>query len=154
MHVVADLVGIFPAVSAGGQVIEVLLLLFHTVGNDPCLELNLAAFEEFDDLLPDNPAGNDGFGQGVAAQAVESVHVPARRFAGRIEALETVGGSVLVGANPAHAVMLGRPHRDHLGDRVDVQELVADFLHFPELGLDMLRAEMADIEPQVRAVWA
>ena len=45
--------------------------------------------------------------------------------------------------------MLGRPDRNQLGDRVDVKEIIADLFYFPELGLDMLGAQVADIKPKM-----
>ena len=40
----------------------------------------------------DDHAGNHGFGNGVAAEAVEAVHIPAGSFTGSEQALQSLTG--------------------------------------------------------------
>ena len=89
-----------------------------------------------------------------STEAVESVHIPAGRFTGGIEPLQSVGGPVLVGPDPAHAIVLAGTHGNHLRHGIDPEELGADLVHFPEFRLDMLFTQMANIQPQVIAVRA
>ena len=110
--------------------------------------------EKFGHPLAHHHAGHDGFGQGIAAQAVEAVEVPAGGLAGGEEALQAIDLAVAVGAHPAHGVVLGGPHRNQGFDAVDAQEVFADGLHFPEVGADVLRTQVADVQPEVGAVGA
>ncbi len=155
LHGVADLKDIFLAVLAGDQPVDPFLVF---VQPGPCtdggIELNLVALEELDDLFADDSARHNGLGQGIAAEAVEAVHIPAGGLSGGKKPFQAVGRPVLVGPDPAHGVVLGRADRDQLGDRVDAQEVIADLFHFPELGLDVLGAQVPDIQPEMVAVRA
>ena len=48
--------------------------------------------------------------------------------------------------------MLGRTDRDKLFARVNIKEMVADFIHFTQFGGNMLVTEMADIQPEMFAI--
>lgn len=52
------------------------------------LEHAFGTLEVLDHLAADVTPGNHGFGEGVAAQTVEAVQVPARRLTGGEQALE------------------------------------------------------------------
>jgi hypothetical protein len=82
------------------------------------------------------------------------MHIPARGLAGGKKPLQHIGYAVLVCPDTRHGIVLGRTDRDQLGDGIDSQEIIADFFHFPELGLDVLSAHVAYIEPKVVAVRA
>ncbi len=116
--------------------------------------MDLVPFKELNYLFPHDLSGNYGLGQGVSAQPVEAVHIPARGLTSREKPFEPIGGTILVGPNSCHGVMLGRPHRNQLGDGIDTQKIIADLFHFPELGLDVMFTQVADIQPEVIAVGA
>jgi len=50
--------------------------------------------------------------------------------------------------------MLGRPNRNQLGNGIDAQEMVADFFHLSEFGLNMFFTQVADVQPEVIAIRA
>ncbi len=80
-----------------------------------------------------------------------TIHVPARRLAGREQSLQCRALAGVVGAHAAHRVVLGRAHRDPLLDRVDAEEVVADLVHLAQVVLDVLLAQQRDVEPEVLA---
>ena len=47
--------------------------------------------------------------------------------------------------------MLRGPHRDPVLDRVDAEEVAADFLHLAQIAIDVLRAEQRNVQPQMLA---
>jgi hypothetical protein len=63
----------------------------------------------------------------------------------------SVGTGRGVGAHAAHRVVLRRAHRDPVARRVDAQEVLADLLHLAQVLLDVVRAELGDVQPQVFA---
>ncbi len=103
------------------------------------------------DVLADDHARDDRFRDRIAAQAVEAVHVPARRLAGREQALEVRALARVVGAHAAHRVVLRRPHRDPILGRIHAHEIVADLEDFAQVVPDVLLAQQRDIEPDVVA---
>src|SRR6202011_2269298 len=76
---------------------------------------------------------------------------PARGFARCVQSLERRTGASVIGANPAHGVMLRGPDRYPVLDRIDAKEIAADLLHFAQIGVDVLGAEQCDVEPEVLA---
>src|SRR5262245_33613355 len=120
----------------------------HAGGN---VDVVVRAVAEIADELAHDHAGHDGLGDRVASQAVEAVHVPAGRLAGREEALE---GRALAGGRRAHAthgVVLRGPDGDPFLGRVDAEEIVADLVHLAEIVLDVLLAQQRDVEPEMLA---
>ena len=153
-HLVAQGEGVFGAVLAAAEIGQALGLGGHGVfhqgeGEDQGLFLGKSG-----DPLSHRHAGDDGFGQGVAAQAVEAVEVPAGGFAGGKEGLQAVNLAMFIGAHPAHGVVLGGPDRDEGFHAVDAQEILANGVDFPEVGADVLGAQVADVQPEVGAVGA
>ena len=67
----------------------------------------------------------------------------------------------VVGADAAHRVVLGRPHRDPVARQVDAEEVAADVLHLAQLVVDMAapstamsshrRSPAADLTPLAAA---
>ena len=100
---------------------------------------------EVGDEFTDDHACNHGFGNRVAAEAVEAVHIPAGSFTGCEEALQLTGFARVVGTNAAHGVVLSRTDRDPFLRRVDAEEVVADFIHFTQVVLDVMFAEQRDV---------
>ena len=79
------------------------------------------------------------------------MQVPARRLAHREQAAQRGRLAAVVGADAAHRVVLGRPHRDPVARRVDAEEVAADVLHLAQLVVDVGGAEHRDVQPQVLA---
>ena len=97
-------------------------------------------FAEVGDEFAHDHTGHNGFRHGVTAQAVKAVHIPARSFAGSKKALERTGLACVVGANTAHGVVHSRTDRNPFLRRVNAEEVVADFIHFTQIVLDVVFA--------------
>ena len=106
---------------------------------------------EVGDEFADDHAGHDGFSNGVAAEAVEAVHVPTGRFAGGKETLERRRFAGRLRAHAAHGVVLSRTDGHPFLRRVNAEEVVADFVDFAQLVLDVMFAKQRDVEPDVFA---
>jgi hypothetical protein len=48
----------------------------------------------------------------------------------------------------SHRVVLRRPHGDEFGYRIDTYEIASQLRHVSQIGLEMLFAQMPDVEPQ------
>ena len=142
LHARAQRRGIFLAVLARCERLEVLLFAPQRVAHERGGQCHfvLRRVAVVGDVLTDDHAGHDGFGDGIAAQAIESVHVPAGRLAGGKQSLERRTLAGVIGAHAAHGVVLRGPHRDHLVDRIDAEEVFADLLDLAQIGFDVLGA--------------
>ena len=90
-------------------------------------------------------AEHQQLGQRVRSEPIRAVDADARRFAGR-EQTRQRRGAVDVGMHAAHHVVHDRPHRDQLLDRIEVLVLEAQLAHERDLGVDLLLAEMPQIQ--------
>ena len=154
LHGVAEIETVFLAVTTGNDVVDGLGDELAGVVDGFGLEHAFGTLEVLDHLAADVTPGNHGFGEGVAAQTVEAVQVPARRFTGGEQALEPVGVAVLVRADAAHRIVLRRAHGDKLVNGVHAEEMRTDVVDFTQLGRDVVLAEVTDIQPQVVTVGA
>jgi hypothetical protein len=72
--------------------------------------------------------GDHRLGDGVATEAIEAVQIPAGRLAGGVQPGIVLRGAAMVCANPAHGVVLRRPHGNQRLRRVDPRKVLADLL--------------------------
>ncbi len=142
LHARAQRRGILFAVLARSERREVLLLAPQSVAHQCSGQRDfvLRRVAVVGDVLTDDHAGHDGLGDGIAAQPIEPVHVPAGRLAGGKQSLERRTLAGVIGAHAAHGVVLRGPHRDHLVDRIDAEEVFADLLDLAQIGFDVLGA--------------
>ena len=77
------------------------------------------------------------------------MHIPASAFAGSKQALQLTAFTLVVGTDTAHGVVLSRTHRDPFLHRINTQEVVADFIHFTEVVLNVMFAQQGDVQPDV-----
>ena len=82
LHGVAELKTVFLAVATGNDVVNGLGDELMGIVDGFGLEHAFGALEILNHLAADVTPGNHGFGEGVAAQTVEAVQIPARRFTG------------------------------------------------------------------------
>jgi hypothetical protein len=112
----------------------------------------MAGITVIGDIFADQHAGDDGLRDRIATQPVEAVHVPAGRFATGEQAVQPGRFAAMVGTHAAHRVMLRRAHRNRVFHRVDAEEVTADVLHFAQVLVDVRRAQVADVEPEMFAI--
>ena len=77
------------------------------------------------------------------------MHIPAGSFAGGEKALQLTGFTGVVRAHAAHGVVHGGTNRHPFLRRVNAQEVMADFVNFAEVVLDVVFAQERDVEPEV-----
>ena len=77
------------------------------------------------------------------------MHVPAGGFTRREQAPQLRAVAVVVGAHAAHGIVLRGAHRYQFTHRVNAQEVLADLFHFPQVVVDVLCPQQANIQPQV-----
>ena len=141
---------------AGGardQAVELGLLGADELAHEPGRDANVVGVvvAEVGDEVADDHAGDHRLGNRVAAQPVEPMHVPAGGLAGGEQPLQRRALAGVVGADAAHRVVLRRPHGNHLLDRIDAEEGLADLLDLAQVLLDVRPAELRDVEPEVLA---
>src|SRR5881396_541919 len=96
-------------------------------------------------------AEDEALAQAVRPEAVRAVDRDARGLADRVEAGQTrLTGRVR--RHAAHHVMLSRTHWDRFVDRVESHVLLREFADHRELLVDRRRAEVSQIQAEVRTV--
>jgi hypothetical protein len=102
---------------------------------------------EFCYASTDPPPGYDGLSQAVAAKTIETVHIPARGFADGKQTGHIVSLAVFVNAHAAHRVMLCRPHRYQIINRIQTDEVATDLIDLAQLRGQVFLAQVPDVKP-------
>ena len=142
LHASADLSHVFFAIVLNEGVQFGLFALDEVVNNagrnvDGVFRL----VAEVSDCFADDHTGNNGFSNGVTAETVKAVHIPASSFTGSEQALQSLRFAVRVGADTAHGVVLSRANRDPILRRVNAEEVMADFVNFTKVVFNVVFTE-------------
>ena len=150
LHASAQLGRVFRTVAIA-EAIKLGLFALDEVIDDRSRDIDnvFRLFAEVSDVFANQHTSHNRFSHRVTTQAVETVHIPAGAFAGGEQALQLTAFARVVGADTTHRVVLSRTHRDPFLHRVNTQEVVADFIHFTEVVLNVVFAQQGDVQPDV-----